>query len=96
VDLVDDENFVPVAGRRDVYVLENYLANLSTCVFDAASNSRTSIERLSEISIHEGHAVGSSVRHGFRFGLSVLWQLSAFASNRAVVVFPTPRAPEKR
>src|SRR5436190_24096409 len=69
---------------------------LSTCVFEAASNSRTSIERLSAISVHEGHGSGSVVLRGLMFGLSVLWQFNAFAKRRAVVVLPTPRAPANR
>src|SRR5687768_11535875 len=42
---------------------------LSTCVFDAASNSSTSIERLSPISTQEGHGFGSVDLHGVRVGL---------------------------
>jgi hypothetical protein len=68
----------------------------STCVFDAASISSTSIERPSAISRQEGQASSSVARQGVGVGRSALWQLTAFASSRAVVVLPTPRAPEKR
>ena len=63
---------------------------LSMPVFEAASISSTSIERLSAISMHETHAVGSSILQGFIFGPEVLWQFRAFASSLAVVVLPTP------
>src|SRR6185312_7186632 len=44
----------------------------STCVFEAASISCTSIERLSEISTQEGQAVGSSERQGCEVGFGDL------------------------
>ena len=66
-----------------------------TPVFEAASISWTSIERLSEISRHEAQAVGSSVRQGVAVGVLDLWQFKALAKSLAVVVLPTPRAPEK-
>ncbi len=69
---------------------------LSTPVFEAASISSTSMERPSATSRQEWHASASVVRQGVVVGLSDLWQLTALASRRAVVVFPTPRAPEKR
>ena len=69
---------------------------LSTPVFEAASISCTSMERPSAISRHEGQASSSVERQGVGVGRSDLWQLTAFASRRAVVVLPTPRAPEKR
>jgi hypothetical protein len=62
---------------------------LSTPVLDAASISITSIEREEEISIHEGHWPHGSV-------VIPVIQLRHLASIRAVVVFPTPRAPVKR
>ena len=55
---------------------------------EAASISSTSTELPAAISVHEGH---------FPQGATVgPWaQFSALARIRAVVVFPTPRAPEK-
>src|SRR5207247_102972 len=69
---------------------------LPTPVCEAASISCTSMDRLSEISLHEGQAVGSSVRQGVGVGTGDLWQFKALASKRAVVVFPTTRAPGYR
>ena len=56
--------------------------------FDAASISITSSDPPAVISRHASHSL-----QGVAAG--PLTQLSAFAKMRAVVVFPTPRAPEK-
>jgi len=85
--LVDDKDLEPVPGGVGIS---------STLVCDAASNSRTSIERLSAISMHETHASASEVSQGTGLGWSDFRQLRALASKRAVVVLPTPRAPLKR
>src|SRR6266511_1910979 len=62
---------------------------LSTPLFDAASISITSTARPSAISTH-----GVQAPHGSAVG--PFSQLRAFATRRAVVVFPTPRGPVKR
>src|SRR5438876_6037532 len=62
---------------------------LSTPVLDAASISKTSIDFPAAISWHEGQTL-----HGVIAG--PLSQLRPLAKMRAVVVFPTPRGPEKR
>src|SRR5437867_10632264 len=62
---------------------------LSTPVFEAASISKTSMDRPAEISSQAGHRL-----HGVIVGPSA--QLRLLAKIRAVVVFPTPRGPEKR
>ncbi len=62
---------------------------LSTPLFEAASISTTSTARPSAISTHATQAP-----HGVAVGPCS--QLSAFATRRAVVVFPTPRGPVKR
>ncbi len=68
----------------------------STPVCDAASNSKTSIERLSEISLHEAQASPSSeIGTDSDSVRLVLWQFRALASSLAVVVLPTPREPLK-
>jgi hypothetical protein len=73
---------------------------LSTPVLEAPSISWTSRLRPSAISRQLAHACAraSSVRveHGCALGASVREQLSALARMRAVVVLPTPRAPESR
>ena len=62
---------------------------LSTPLFEAASISTTSTARPSAISTQ-----GVQTPHGSAVG--PFSQLSAFATRRAVVVFPTPRGPVKR
>ena len=73
---------------------------LSTPVFEAPSISCTSRLRPSAISrqLEQAEARLSSVRveHGLAVGPSAFEQLSALARMRAVVVLPTPRAPESR
>src|SRR6266850_6162489 len=62
---------------------------LSTPVLEAASISKTSIDFPDEISWHEAHSL-----HGVIVGPRA--QFNPLARIRAVVVFPTPRGPEKR
>ena len=62
---------------------------LSTPVFEAASISNTSIDFPDAISSQDGHRL-----HGVMVGPSR--QFNPLAKIRAVVVFPTPRGPEKR
>lgn len=62
---------------------------LSTPVCDAASISMTSSEPPAAISTHDAHSPHGS-------GVTPFAQLSALARIRAVVVFPTPRAPVNR
>ena len=73
---------------------------LSTPVFDAPSISCTSRLLPSAISRQLSHALArpSSVRveQGLALGACVLEQLRALARMRAVVVLPTPRAPDSR
>src|SRR6266850_2526757 len=61
---------------------------LSTLVLEAASISNTSIDLPAAISKHDGHALQGVMVGPFS-------QLRPFAKIRAVVVFPTPRGPEK-
>src|SRR5258708_4366686 len=58
-------------------------------VFDAASISSTSIALAAAISTHDEHSLQGSAVGPFM-------QLRALANSLAVVVLPTPRAPEKR
>ncbi len=73
---------------------------LSTPVFEAPSISWTSRLRPSAISRQESQALARSssvrVEQGLAVGPGAFAQLSALARIRAVVVFPTPRAPERR
>src|SRR5215831_15497366 len=62
---------------------------LSTPVFDAASISNTSMDLPAAISWQDGHVLSGVMVGPFS-------QLRPFARIRAVVVFPTPRGPEKR
>ena len=62
---------------------------LSTCVFEAASNSITFSDVPAAISSHMGHTP-----HGLSVG--PFTQFSALAKMRAVLVFPVPRGPTKR
>ena len=64
VDLVDDEDFESISGSIDVYAFEDRFANVVNSVCEAASISSTSIDRLSEISMHDRHASGSSYDKG--------------------------------
>ena len=73
---------------------------LSMPVFDAPSISCTSRLWPSAISRQDGQAFARSssvrVEQGLAVGPSAFAQLRALARMRAVVVLPTPRAPERR
>ena len=73
---------------------------LSTPVFEAPSISWTSRLWPSAISRQESQAFARSssvrVEQGLAVGPSAFEQLRALARMRAVVVLPTPRAPERR
>jgi hypothetical protein len=75
------------AGRY--FTASTMSRTLSTPLFEAASISTTSTDRPSAISTH-----GAQTPHGSAVG--PLTQLSAFATSRAEVVFPTPRGPVNR
>jgi len=98
VDLVDDPDLEAVA-RRAVAGHLPQLADAVDAVFEAPSISWTSMLLPSAISRHESQAspcprqCGSSRARG-RPGAFA--QLRALARIRAVVVLPTPRAPERR
>src|SRR5258706_16195982 len=57
---------------------------LSIPVCEAASISCTSIERLSDISLHEGQASGSSGRQGVAVGLVAFGELGGLRRKHAV------------
>src|SRR5258706_13850901 len=69
---------------------------LSIPVCEAASISCTSIERLSDISLHEGQASGSSVRQGVAVGCFLFWRINGFPRQAGGVGFGGPRRPRKR
>ena len=96
VDFVHDEDLIAVARRVDADGVDDRVADVVDAGFEAASISSTLMERPSATSRQDGQASASVVRQGVGVGRSDLWQLTALASSRAVVVFPTPRAPEKR
>src|SRR5580704_3370663 len=78
----------PGGGENAAEVIMTSLT-LSMPVFDAASSSATYKDLEPAISRQEGHSPQGSV-------VGALTQLSDFARMRAVVVFPTPRAPANR
>ena len=77
-------------SRAGAIVIELMMTSrtFSTPVFDAASISSTSIDREATISLQESQRPQGSAD-------TPSAQFSAFAKMRAVVVFPTPRAPVK-